>query len=99
MTNLGDGKFEFVFDDHREMYITAYKAITTLELWDFISKDPGEGGFMFSKRKEVERIYNKIEDFGYKNHSGASFGFTLRAMQYISKNGYDKFKEEYLSRV
>lgn len=96
MTNVGDGKFEFIIHGHRTMYVTAYNAINQLELWDFIKKDPGEGGFMFSNAPEITQISNKIEQFGYTGHSGASFGHTMRAMQYIGNHGYDKFKAEYI---
>jgi hypothetical protein len=54
--------------------------------------------YMFSDDKEVHRISDKISQLGYDGHSGSSFGCTMRAMQYIAKNGYDKFREEYMAR-
>ena len=96
MSNLGDGSYQFVSADFRTMYTTAHAAITQLELWNFIKKDPGEGGFMFSNAEEVKLISAKIEQLGYHGHSGASFGCTMRSMQYVAKHGYEKFKEEYV---
>jgi len=95
MSSLGDGSYDFVSANSRTMYTTAHAAITQLELWDFIKKDPGQGGFMFCNAEEINLIASKIEQLGYNGHSGASFGCTMRAMQYIAKHGYETFKEEY----
>jgi hypothetical protein len=53
---------------------------------------------MFSNDPRVNIIYNKIEELGYTGHSGASFGFTMRTMQYIATHGERKFREEQLSQ-
>ena len=88
---FGNGRFEYVSDIwEREMLITAWRAITLTNLWDFVSQ-PVES-FAFSKDKRVETIYNKIEEIGYRWHSGCSFGCTMRNMQYLSINGEEKFK-------
>jgi hypothetical protein len=50
---------------------------------------------MFSSAPEVSRISAKIAELGYHGHSGASFGFTMRAMEYIAKNGLDMYQEAY----
>jgi hypothetical protein len=95
--NVGNGQFEFVTSDcTRTMLTTAHKAISLLELWEFVKRDPGPGGFMFSDHRETDMIYEKVEELGYTGHSGASFGSTLRTMQYIAKQGYDQFKDEWL---
>ena len=99
MANVGNGQFEFIGESDRIMYTTAHAAISQLELWNFVKRDPGSGGFMFSGNPSVHKIYNKIEQLGYTGHSGASFGSIMRCMQYIAENGYDKFKEEYLGGV
>jgi hypothetical protein len=31
-------------------------------------------------------------ELGYNGHSGSSFGYTMRAMQYIAQNGEEKYK-------
>ena len=41
-------------------------------------------------KKEMEK--NEINS----NHSGSSYGITMRIMQYISINGYKKFKDSYI---
>jgi hypothetical protein len=52
---------------------------------------------MFSSSQEVNKIYEKIEEFGYTGHSGASFGCTMRAMELIGKKGIDEFRAQYLA--
>lgn len=59
-------------------------------LWDYV-KNFSEESFMFSNSDELKIISNDVRnDF----HSGASFGLTLRSMQYIMLNGFEKFKEQ-----
>jgi len=86
--------FGFVSEDKRIMYESAFNAITQLELWNYMKNFKGES-FMLSNDKEVNCIYSKIENLGYYEHSGASFGVTMRIMEYIAKNGLDKFQQEY----
>ena len=90
--------FNFVPEYERIMYETAFNAITQLELWTYMKNFKGES-FMFSNDKEVNWIYSKIENLGYCGHSGASFGFIMRTMEYIAKNGLNKFQEEYTKDV
>jgi hypothetical protein len=79
------------------MYTTAHAALSQLELWDFVKKDPGPGGFMYSDAPEVTQIYAKVEQLGYRGHSGASFGCILRSMQYIANYGYNNFRNKYIA--
>jgi hypothetical protein len=37
-----------------------------------------------------------MEELGYGGHSGASFGCTMRNMQYLAEHGEEKFKTEIL---
>jgi len=86
--------FNFIPVGQRMMYETAFNAITQLELWQYM-RDFNEESFMFSTAPEIMRIYNKISDLGYDGHSGASFGCTMRAMEYIAKNGLAAFEAAY----
>ena len=90
--------FEFIPQYDRIIYSTAYTAIIELKLSTYIINEP-PNGFIFSQScTEVSDIYNKIVELGYNGHSGASFGFILRTMQCIMKNGYDNFKNDYLTK-
>lgn len=95
MASVGNGQFEFVTNGDRIMFVTAHAAISQLEFWDYMKRDTES--YMFSSDSEVGKIYAKIEELGYTGHSGGSFGCTMRAMQSIAQNGYDKFREEYLT--
>jgi len=88
--------FNFISETDRIMYETAFIAITQLELWDFMKNFSGES-FMFSNQPEISQIHTKIKQVGYDGHSGGSFGFIMRIMQYIAINGIDQFQANYSS--
>jgi hypothetical protein len=90
MTNLSP--FNYLHDNNmRQMFETAYQAITINELWDYMKKDVDN--YMFNRDDELRRIYNKIEELGYTGHSGASFGYIMRHMQFIATNGIENHKQ------
>ena len=94
--NIIPGRFEYVNDSwQRDMLINAWQAITVTENWDFV-KQPIHS-FMWSDDPRVKIIGNKMEELGYTGHSGASFGFTMRTMQYIATHGEKKYMQEILS--
>jgi hypothetical protein len=96
-SNIIPGKFTYIKKKNiRDMLSSAYEAINLLELWDFITEDPGSNGFMFSSDNRLSNIYYKIEELGYMGHSGCSFGFTMREMQSVAKKGEEKYRLEYL---
>jgi hypothetical protein len=75
----------------REMIKNAYNAITMTEGgWDFM-KNFNEESFMFSSNPMIRTISGNMEKLGYNGHSGASFGWTMRSMEYLAKNGKDAF--------
>ena len=88
------GKFDYVNEWDREMFVNAWQAITLTENWEFMKTDIES--FMWSDDPRVDIISAKMVELGYNGHSGASFGYTMRRMQYLAKNGEEKFKEEYL---
>ena len=91
--SITPGDFSFVKDASvREMFDDAYKAITVAMAWEFIERDPGDGGFMFSSVSYSVAISNAIK---YNGHSGASYGWTMRVMQQIARGGWDRFVKEY----
>jgi hypothetical protein len=87
------GKFDYVNDWDREMLSNAWQAITLTENWDFMKSNIES--FMWSEDPRVNIISAKMVELGYNGHSGASFGYTMRRMQYIAQNGEKKFREEY----
>lgn len=69
--------------------LDAYQAITKAEAWELIRKDPGDGGFMFSTSIDLSNVHKHMTLL--ENHSGASYGIMMRHMQYIARNGWDKY--------
>jgi hypothetical protein len=91
---LGDGKFEYCDKRNRDMLQNAFQAITLTETWDFV-ENPIES-FMWSRDSRIDMISRKMSELGYNGHSGFSFGWTMRQMQSLAKNGEAEFKKYYL---
>ncbi len=75
----------------REMMKNAYDAITMAEGGWIYMKNFNEESFMFSSNPMVRTISANMETLGYHGHSGASFGWTMRTMEYLAKNGKEAF--------
>lgn len=92
------GDFSFVKDASvRVMFDDAYKAIDSVfGAWEFVERDPGSGGFMFSSDPHSVAISKAMK---YDGHSGASYGWTMRVMQQIARVGWDRFVAEYSEGV
>jgi len=91
MTTYIPGDFTFLRADlggEREMLADAYKAVSVSESWAAMKQEPSGGGFMFSDDAWIKPINAAIK---YDGHSGASYGWTMRQMQYIAQNGWDAY--------
>ena len=89
------GNFDYIKgDNEREMISTLYNAVQSLEYWDFINKNTGP--YMFNSDPKITRIHNKVQELGYFGHSGFSFAWTLRQIQFISEIGEQKYMEEWI---
>jgi len=66
--------------------------VTRLELWEWFRMEspPENEGYSWWGHENI----NKISDGLGKdnNHSGASFAFAMRTMQYIAKEGFSQWK-------
>ena len=71
-----------------------YNIITKLKLWHWLSVEnpPINQGYLFWRHLNLKKIENNTANIG---HSGASFACTMRIMQYISKNGLEKYKQKF----
>lgn len=76
-----------------EMMQDMYDAITKADAWEFVKKDPGDGGFMFCEDNMIHKIESHMKHLGA--HSGASFGCMMRMMQYIARKGEEEVKKEF----
>jgi len=93
-TNITDAEFNIIPDEHsRFMLKNAHQAITMAEAWHFM-RTFSDQSFMFSSNPIVSDIMKKMSELGYDGHSGTSFGWTMRQMEFLAING----KEVYLQK-
>jgi len=89
--------FSFINDSMtRNNMENGHAAVSQLELWSWLKTfEPSENtGFMFSSHPNVTQIGNKMHSLpDSPGHSGCSFAFTMRHLQYIAKNGMEKYKQ------
>jgi hypothetical protein len=80
----------YELENTRTMFKTAYDAITLAEGWSFMKTFNTES-FMFGKTPpQLEQINKNIHKL-YPGHSGGSYGYTMREMEFIAKNGWDAY--------
>lgn len=69
------------------------QAVWDLRLWKFVRDfDDDKRGFMFSNDPRLNELDNHPLVTKH-NHSGASYGWCVRNVQYIAKNGVDAFNK------
>jgi hypothetical protein len=95
--HYGNGEFDFIKDTStRELLKRAHRAVSLCELWDWIRiyQPPPNRGFMLSIIPELNRLKLQMwKDSINDLHSGYSFDLIIRDMEYIAKNGYEKYKK------
>lgn len=74
-----------------EMLYDADDAITQCNLWEWLKEyTPEEGkGFAFCAHPNLIKINEVMEQ--YPQHSGCSYAWTMRQMEYIAKNGWENY--------
>lgn len=90
--HITDAEFNYnIYDNNnRTMLKNAHQAITNAEAWDWMRNFNGQS-FMFSNDAMIGKISKNMVSLGYDNHSGNSYGWTMRCMEYLAKNGKDAF--------
>jgi len=94
-------QFEFVNDEQTREYLkSAHRAISTCELWDWMSTYTPDNGFMWDphphpniKIIRTEMFKDEINSY----HSGSSYGFIMREMEAIAKDGLARYKQRYVN--
>lgn len=92
------GDFSFLPEKlahEKRMLEDAFAAMNSVEgSWDYLAQpsvpDPDKG-FMFSRDPFLSKISEQVDKNGTIGHSGASYGWTMRQMEYIAKNGFDAY--------
>jgi hypothetical protein len=88
--------FDYTDDHSRVMLENAYTAISLTEMWQYMKKNVES--YMLCNDDELKVISDKMEELGYHGHSGASFGITMRNMQFIALNGLEEHKKIWLKK-
>lgn len=91
-------KFSELYDEHDvEMLQDAYDTIKRLGMWEWFGKfEPhANEGFMFTSNINIAMIGKELK---YQDHSGASFGITMRQVHHIAKNGWENHKNEAIKK-
>lgn len=85
----------------REMIQSGFEAVESVEGgWEFLRTytPPADQGFMFSlptgKRLEIDNAISNR----YPGHSGASYGCTMRVLEFIAKQGWDAYAKKTLDK-
>tara|TARA_B100001063_G_scaffold239815_1_gene263908 strand:+ start:8449 stop:8769 length:321 start_codon:yes stop_codon:yes gene_type:complete len=79
--------------DFRPLLKEMADTIDKLELWDWFKneKPPADKGYMYWGHENVDKISNNLPS---NPHSGATFGFAMRCMQAIAKQGFNKWNKQ-----
>lgn len=85
------GDFSFIRDESSRRYVQdVYEAVRSAELWDLMKEEPEAGkGFMFSSDPRYKLIQERMKC--YPEHSGSSYGWTMRQAQFIAQNGWTEY--------
>ena len=85
----------------KEMIQSGFNAVTSVEGgWEFLRtyEPPINEGFMFSlptgKRLEIDQAIER----NYGGHSGASYGCTMRVLEWIAKEGWNAYARNMLDK-
>jgi hypothetical protein len=78
-------------EDEIEMLADAYDATTLADQWEYLKNTHIES-FMFGNQPQIKEI-NKFMKFD--GHSGTSYGWTMRNIEYIAKHGIEKYSQKY----
>jgi hypothetical protein len=87
--------FSFMDQTSNHMLSSAYQVIHKCEAWHILANFKGES-FVFTKDKQIQNIMQQVSH-AYPGHSGSSMGITMRQIEFIAKNGFTIFKNEYIT--
>lgn len=77
------------------MLADAYLAVTKVPGgWEYLARPgvPKGGSFMFGPETPILTQINNA--MSYQGHSGASYGMTMRVIEFIAKHGWDAYVKE-----
>ena len=80
-----------VYDvDFRRCLVDMANVVTEENLWDWFKNEspPNDKGYMYWEHPNVDKIEKGLDD---NPHSGATFGYCMRQMQAIAKQGFENW--------
>ena len=98
-TFYGDGIFDFICFINPDKLILqhAHSVVTHYGLWEWLRNNRPKRSYIMNSSPEVILMKNKIRELNpQKEFTEFTLSFTLTVMYYISKNGYEKFKQLYI---
>ncbi len=90
------GDFSFITrETEKKMLIDAYKSISRVEGgWQYLSRPDvpqKDSGFMFNRDPIINHISQEIDKDNSIGHSGYTYSWTMRQMEYIAKKGWHAY--------
>jgi hypothetical protein len=82
--------YSFLDSHSREMVVSAMTAVIRAGLWEYVQTEKIDS-FMVGKHESLAKISDAVVEL-YDGHSGASYGCTMRTVEYIAKRGYESYK-------
>ena len=74
----------------------AYDAITVAEAWEYF-RTFSEESFMFSRHPVLSQVQAHMKMLA--EHSGSSYGFVMRTMEAIAKDGWESWAAARVARA
>lgn len=76
--------------DFRPNLLDMAQTTTILNLWNWFKNEspPANAGYQFWGDENINKISDGLEN---NEHSGATFGYCMRQMQFIAKNGFEEY--------
>tara|TARA_B110000908_G_scaffold99680_1_gene117686 strand:+ start:3117 stop:3575 length:459 start_codon:yes stop_codon:yes gene_type:complete len=96
ITMAPDDPEEWPYHYLKRELIELKKTIDVLELWTWLQVEfpPEDKGFMFWDHENMNKISDKLEELYGNQHSGYTWGQSMRTIQFIAKNGFDNYKQQ-----
>ena len=87
------GDFSFIENNNqRNMIEDAYNAVSnTVDGWEFMKTFNPKNGFMYTDNPKLSEISHKMNM--QHDHSGGSYAWTMRQIEYIAKKGWINYVE------
>jgi len=96
ITMAPDDPEEWPYHYLKRELIELKKTVDVLELWTWFQvESPPEGdGYMFWDHENMNKISDKLDELYGNQHSGFTWGQSIRNIQTIALKGFDNYKQQ-----